>query len=464
MAIDDQHSGVPSELHDPLTGLPNRRLLVERVEHAMLRSRRSGAMVAIIVADLNGLKVVNDTYGHQIGDGLLIAVAQRLTRSLRPADTVARLSGGEFVIVCEDLGDAVHVEVIATRIDAALAATFTVSGVEVELAATVGIAFAGLGEDMPEQLLYDSGLALRQLGHHGGGGGLVDLRQQHLADNRTTLERDLRGALRRGELRVEYQPIVRTEDGRLAAVEALLRWDHPVHGLVPPATLIPLADRSGLIIDIGRWVLGQACADRRRWSLKGPDELGVAVNISARQLMAPDFVAGVEAVLVANQTPPELLTLEITERAFLEDSQRVLTVLLALKRLGVMVALDDFGAGYSSLNYLTRFPLDVVKIYQGAGAELVMEGTGHAVVVKVIELAHLLGIAVVTEGVETSEQRQEAARLGSESAQGYYFSPPMSAGSLDVVTAGCARSVDLRFPVPPGRSTDGWANSENFVA
>jgi EAL domain-containing protein (putative c-di-GMP-specific phosphodiesterase class I) len=246
------------------------------------------------------------------------------------------------------------------------------------------------------------------------------------------LQRDLGDAVQRGELRTEYQPIVRTHDGRIFGAEALLRWDHPTHGLIPPTTLIPLAEQSGVISGIGRWVLEQACPDRNRWATAGLDvAFGLAVNISAHQLMAPDFVAMVADVLTSTGTNPNLLTLEITETAFIRDPKRALVVLNELKALGVLLALDDFGTGYSSLSYLKQVPVDILKIDRTFTADLVHDPASHAIVTKVIELAHMLDLSVVTEGVETAAQCAEAAMLGSEFYQGYYFARPMSAARFD---------------------------------
>ena len=439
-----------SALHDALTGLPNRVLLLERLEHSLARGRRSGKMVAVLFADLDRFKSVNDMHGHLIGDELLIAVAARLTGLLRPGDTLARLSGDEFVILCEDLEEENQVQVIARRVVTALSEPFELTGVEVEISASVGIAYTGPGEHVPEQLLQDADIAMYQAKRKGGHDHqVIDLREQQLAERRTGLQSDLRGALGRGEIRVEYQPIVHTEDGRIIGVEALVRWDHPVRGPIPPLLLVPLAEQCGLIGEIGRWVLGQACADRHRWVREtGHDDIGIAVNVSAHQLMGPDFVTMVTDVLASTGTSPELLTLEITESVFIQDADRALIVLNDLKRLGVLLALDDFGTGYSSLSYLQRFPVDVVKIDQGFIADLARDRTSSAIVSAVIALAHELGMKVVTEGVETAKQHAQVAALGSESCQGFYFARPMSADNVGILTTPTTSRVNPRLPVP----------------
>jgi diguanylate cyclase (GGDEF)-like protein len=420
-------------LHDALTGLPNRILLLERLEHAVLRARRSGKVTAVLFVDLDRFKLVNDLYGHSVGDDLLVAVARRLSTALRSGDTLARISGDEFVILCEDLNEPTEVDVIAQRICAAVAAPFVLSGAEVAVTASVGIAFSGRGDQLSEQLLQDADAAMYQAKRKGGARHqIVDLREQYLYVERTGLEIDLRGAPERGELRTAYQPIVETRDGRVAGVEALLRWVHPYRGLVMPTVLVPLAEQAGLITEIGQWVLEQVCPDRHRWQRRrASDDLTMSVNVSAQQLMSPDFAASVADVLFGTHTNPELVTLEMTESVFVQDSQRALVVLSDLKRLGVKLALDDFGTGYSSLSYLKRFPIDIVKIDQVFVADMESDRASRAIVFAIIELAHRLGMTVVAEGVETAAQYDQLASFGCDCCQGYYFARPMSADDLD---------------------------------
>lgn len=406
-------------LHDALTGLPNRTLLIERLDQAVRRGRRSGNRAAVLFADLDRFKQVNDLYGHAVGDELLVAVAQRLILAVRPGDTLARLSGDEFVILCEDLNESAEVDAIAARVVATMAVPFVLSGVAVNVTASVGIAFSGRGDQLSEQILQDADTAVYQAKRKGGARHqIVDLRELDRAAERTNLEHDLRSALSRGELRTEYQPIIETGDGRITAAEALLRWDHPSHGPVVPTTFIPMAEQSGLITEIGRWVLDQACRDRLRWrKLDRIDDLSMSVNVSAHQLMAPDFTATVETVLAGAGTDPQLVTLEVTESVFVHDTERALIVLTDLKDLGVTVALDDFGTGYSSLTYLKQFPIDIVKIDQGFVADVELDEASHSIVLAIVELAHLLGMKVVAEGVETPEQHQLLGGLGCDYCQ-----------------------------------------------
>ena len=422
-----------NSLHDPLTGLANRTLFVQRLDHAMLRARRSGKLVAVFFADLDQFKAVNDAFGHHVGDELLVAVADRIGGLMRPGDTLARLSGDEFAILCEDLDDASAVEPLAARIGAALAEPFALSESEISVAASVGIAFAGLGEDIPERVLEEADAAMYQVKRRGGGRhAVIDLREHRSVNHRARLNRDLRGALRREELDVHFQPIVATHSSRVVGAEALLRWDHPSYGTVDPEVLIPLAEQSGVINEIGRWLMEEAFIDGLRWQ----DEsllptFGVSVNVSVRQLMATEFVASVAALLRKTEIDPANVTLELTESVLVNDEKRALMVLWALKRLGVNIAVDDFGTGQSSLSRLRQFPVDIVKIDRGFVTDLERDNASRLIVGAVVDLAHGLGMKVVAEGIETVGQRDQVARLGCDFSQGFYFARPQPADSIN---------------------------------
>jgi diguanylate cyclase (GGDEF)-like protein len=430
-------------LHDALTGLPNRTLLLERIDHAIVRSGRSRKVVAVLFVDLDNFKGVNDSFGHHIGDDLLVAVSERLESALRPADTVARISGDEFVILCEELDRDEQVEVVASRVVDALGTAFVISGIEVEISASVGIAFASQTNHNPEQLLHAADTAMYQVKRKGGATyQIIDLLAHQLAQDHMDLRVALGKAEERGELRLEYQPIVDTAHTRIAGAEALIRWDNPGRGTIQPATMIPLAEHSGLIFELGRWVLEQACIDRK---VVDPLDCGLmmSVNVSAHQLISPEFLPMVTDILRDTDTDPRLLILEITEGALVRDTQRARLVLTELKQLGVTLALDDFGTGYSSLAYLKRFPVDTVKIDQSFVADLAHNTASHAIVSKTIEMAHLLDLTVVCEGVETKAQHHVASELGADFCQGFYFARPMSAASLrdrfGIQSAGCSQ-------------------------
>ncbi len=418
-------------LHDALTGLPNRLLMLERLEHAFLRERRSSKTSALFYVDLDRFKAINDTYGHHTGDQLLVSVARRLTEILRPGDTLARLAGDEFAILCEELQSPLQAETILDRIESAVSSPFSLSDVSVSVSASIGIAFSGGGDDGPEQLLHEADVAMYRAKRAGmGRHRLLDARERDAATRLADLEKVLPTAAMRGEMELAYQPIVAAAGGQLTGVEALLRWNHPSLGRISPATLIPLAEQCGEIIDLGRWVLERAWTDRSRWHGDRSGELGVSVNVSAHQLMSASFADSIGDVLNLAPGRPDLLTLEVTESVFVRDGERALAVLNDLKDMGVTLALDDFGTGYSSLGYLRRFPVDSVKIDREFVANLGNDLPSRIIVTAVIQLAHGLGMTVVSEGVETAEQHLELTGLGSDSCQGFYFAWPMPYSSL----------------------------------
>jgi diguanylate cyclase (GGDEF)-like protein len=421
-------------LHDPLTGLPNRALMFERLEHASQRARRSRTTSAVFFLDLDHFKTINDTYGHRVGDELLVAVAERLRAVLRPGDTLARLSGDEFVILCEDLDDASQADAIAVRIDMAMAPPFMLSDSEISVTTSIGIAFTGRDNDDPEQLLQDADLAMYQTKRLNAERPVFDLGDLHRAEHQAGLRRALPGAADRGELHLEYQPIVTSADRRMIGVEALLRWTHPTRGQVAPTVLIPLAERSGLIAEIGEWVLQQALSDRRQWRNPPADDLTMAVNVSAQQFMSAGFTEVVAAALATTSTDPRSLILEVTESIFIRDGERAGIVLADLKRLGVRVALDDFGTGYSSLSFLLDYPVDILKSDRSFVAKLQDDAASRTVMTAVIQLAYGLGMTVVAEGVESGAQHRQLTQLGCHYCQGFYFARPMRVSGVTTLT------------------------------
>ncbi|MGZ4588032.1 MAG: putative bifunctional diguanylate cyclase/phosphodiesterase [Mycobacteriaceae bacterium] len=421
-----------SALHDPLTGLPNRVLLQQRLVQAAERGERECTSVAVLFADLDRFKQVNDTYGHQVGDELLVAVAHRLSDLVRPGDTLARVSGDEFVFLCEGLVDGADIEAFARRIEAAFTAPFVLSGVELSVTASVGMAYTEPGEAVSNQLVVDADIAMYQAKRKGGATHqVIDLGEARRRYDRNTLEQDLHTAFARDELHIAYQPVVRSIDGLIVGVEALLRWTHPDRGPVPALDMVSIAEDDGLITQIGAWVLERSCTDRRRWLHDHPDmPLSLAVNVSVRQLMSPHFSNTVAAVLDTTEMDPAALVLEITEGVFIQDAARATKVMAELKQLGVRLALDDFGTGYSSLSYLRQYPFDILKIDQIFLATMGRDPAAAAIVAAIANLAHALGLSVIAEGVETQEQRKEIIALGCEFAQGFLYSTPIPAREL----------------------------------
>jgi diguanylate cyclase (GGDEF)-like protein len=427
-------------MYDELTGLPNQALMRQRLEHATRRAERSGTYAGVLFIDLDRFKLVNDTHGHEVGDQLLRAVASRLSSIVRPGDTLARMYGDEFVFLCEDLSSADEVEAIAARVVKAFTTPFEVTEgdrLHLMVSASVGLAYAGPGDEASQQMLADADRAMYQAKRQGGASHrLVDLRRGGEARARTKLRRDLHDAFDEDRFDLSYQPIVHTADGRLTAVEALLRWSDPGRGAVPARTMIDIAEQNGLIHELGAWVLRHACEDRERWlrqhQLPGLD---LSVNVSVSELLAPGFVAGVQTILTDTGMDPAALILEMTEGILIHGADRALTVLTDLKSLGVRLALDDFGTGYSGLSYLRYLPVDIVKIDQGFVADIGIEPAGTAIVDAVTNLAHALNLSVTAEGIETPAQRDGVAAVGCDQAQGFLYAPPMPDSELAALLA-----------------------------
>lgn len=447
-----------SALHDALTGLPNRLLLQQRITHAAQRARRSHACAAILFADLDLFKKVNDTYGHQVGDELLIAVAQRLSSLVRPGDTLARVSGDEFVFLCEDLQNPGDAQAVVARIDEAFGSPFVLAETELRVTASVGTAFAGPGQDVFGQLLDDAGRAMYE-SKRKGGGGLQDfqLRPARPTTQRSSLDSELRSALANDRLDLAYQPIVRSSDQLVIGVEALLRWNRPGQGPVPPLLIVAVTEHSGLIGDIGKWVLERGCRDRESWLRDRPGlSMDLAVNVSGRQLMSVDFRAEVQSVLDRTGMDPDGLILEITENIFVADSERAVRALGELRALGIRIALDDFGTGYSSLSSLRRLPIDIVKIDRSFVADIGHALSGRAIVGAATDMVHALGLTVTAEGVEDQTQQIEVTALGCDNAQGFFYARPMPAPAIAArlaeVPADCWRLPAVQGVHSPTRS------------
>jgi len=437
-----------ASLHDALTGRPNRALLLERLEHASQRGKRSNRPMALFFVDLDHFKDVNDTWGHRVGDEVLIAVAERLSATLRPGDTIARVSGDEFVILCEDLDAAAQAEVILARLDAAFATPFRLVHGDLAVTASIGTTVATMGSEAPEQLIHHADLAMYEMKRRAAGARnefrLGAVRASGQSEN---LAGALPGALARGELRLDYQPIVDASGGQLIGVEALLRWQHPNRGLVPPARFIPLAETSGQIIELGEWVLRQAWADGRSWQGRRGGSIAVSVNVSAHQFMAAGFTDMIEAFISGGDADLQLLTLEVTESVFVRDTDRARSVFNTLKDIGVTLALDDFGTVYSSLSQIIGYPVNTIKVDPAFVAGLAPGTTTETVVTAVINLAHELGMNVIAEGVETAEQHSSLIRLGTDACQGFYFARPMPAHRIDALLQGGSPRDRIRLHV-----------------
>jgi diguanylate cyclase (GGDEF)-like protein/PAS domain S-box-containing protein len=421
-------------LHDPLTGLPNRALALDRLEGALARRRRDGRAVAVLLADLDQFKLVNDSLGHAAGDDLLVALAPRLHDAVRPSDTVARLGGDEFLVVCEQLDGAHEAIRVAERVAHAINQPIVLSAGEHFITASTGIAVAESADVLPEDLLRDADAAMYRAKERGRGRyELFDdvLRKRVLLRLRT--ENELRRGLEHGELRVVYQPVVELAGGSVTAVEALVRWQHPQRGLLDPVDFIPVAEDSGLIGVLGDWVLAAACRDGAAWQRRFPraEPLLVCVNASPRQLANAAFPARVADTMSRHGLAPGSLALEITESVLMEEAHAPVTVLASLREYGLRLMLDDFGTGYSSLAYLKRFPLDVLKIDRSFIAGLGRDEEDSAIVAAIVQMARTLGLTVVAEGVERPEQLERLRELDCDRAQGRLIAEPMPAAEVE---------------------------------
>jgi diguanylate cyclase (GGDEF)-like protein/PAS domain S-box-containing protein len=417
-------------LHDPLTGLPNRALLQDRLEHALARAGDATEEVGALFIDLDHFKVINDSLGHDVGDELLVQVADRLSPLLRDSDTLGRLGGDEFVVIAESDAEPAELVRLAHRLGTALRLPFTLRGDELTISASIGIACGDVDADS-RALVRDADAAMYRAKHLGRDRcELFDLSLRERVLRRMSTERRLRAALAAHELELAFQPIVTIDGTEMVAAEALLRLSGP-EGSISPAEFIPIAEETGLIVPIGAWVLAQACRRAADWQRITGRRIDVSVNLSPRQLTHPDLVGHVQAVLAETDLPPDALILEITENVLLGDSEHPLEVLRALRGLGIRLALDDFGTGYSSLAYLTRLPLDILKLDRAFIARLAPGSQEAAVTAAIVQMAAAIGLTVIAEGVETAEQAAVLQGIGIDLAQGYHFARPMAPGALE---------------------------------
>jgi diguanylate cyclase (GGDEF)-like protein/PAS domain S-box-containing protein len=418
--------------HDSLTGLPNRRIFLDRLQHALKRGDRTGEIHAVLFADIDRFKMTNDSLGHQTGDELLVGIADRLRHVTRADDTLARFGGDEFTLLLENIESPEAAEATARRMLDAVSAPMTLAGGRtITASVSIGIALATTG-CTPDDVLHDADVAMYQAKRLGA--GRYERFDAAAMVNRSAdwldLEIGLRRALAEHELIVHYQPVVNTENGRIVGAEALVRWDHPELGILPPAAFIGLAEETGLILWLGRVVLEEACRQAKQWVDEHDLQFSVAVNLSARQFQEPEQVNEIRSVLEASGLHPSQLCLEITEGMAMADIDQTINTLTDLKSLGVRLAIDDFGTGYSSLKYLKILPVDYVKLDQAFVQDIEIDPVDTAIASAVMELARAVGMTVVAEGVETAGQLARLSAIGCPLVQGYYLARPMTPDAL----------------------------------
>jgi diguanylate cyclase (GGDEF)-like protein/PAS domain S-box-containing protein len=435
--------------HDALTGLKNRSLFYENLQHALARARRGADRVALLFLDIDNFKAINDTLGHHSGDQLLREIAARIAGCVRDSDTVARQGGDEFTVMIEDIGDPDEVAHVAQKMLDALAPKFVVAGREIFVTASIGIDVFPTDAGSADDLLKNADAAMYHAKEQGRNNyQFYSAELNAAAHKRLTLESGLRRALERQEFVLHYQPQVTLRGGRLVGIEALLRWQHPEHGLIMPDEFIPLAESSGLIVAIGEWVLRAACAQHKAWQDAGLSIAPVAVNISARQFR-PDFVDTVRRALEDTQLDARHLELEITESLLMRNIEATSAALHRLNELGVGLAVDDFGTGHSSLYYLKRFPVDKLKVERAFVQDIAADPDDAALVRAIVGLGHSLGLRVTAEGVETELQFAHLLGMNCDEAQGYYFSRPLPARECEALL----RAAEISVPsagAPPG--------------
>ena len=418
-------------LHDRLTGLSNRALFMDRLEQTFARLiRRPNSLCAVLFLDFDRFKNINDSLGHLAGDQLLKAISGRLQECLRPGDTVSRFGGDEFAILLENVTELSDATLVAERVQKAVSRPFQLGSQQVFSSASIGIALGHANYERAEDLLRDADMAMYRAKARGKARHEVFDAEMHTrAVALLQLETDLRWAIERGEFHLHYQPIVQLDGGAVVGFEALIRWQHPQRGLVAPSEFIPIAEETGWIVPIGKWVLEEACAQLALWQAEIPSKtpLSMSVNLSGKQFSQPDLIEVIEAIIRESGIAHGTLKLEITESAIMEDAQIVTNRLLQLRQLGVKLGLDDFGTGYSSLSYLHRFPLDTLKIDRSFVARLLEDGENREIVRTIVTLGKNLGMEVVAEGVEEAQQLSDLRGLDCKHGQGFFFAHPLPA-------------------------------------
>lgn len=415
--------------HDALTGLPNRALCQERLQLSLAQARRTGQKVALLFVDLDRFKNINDSLGHHVGDGLLRSIASRLTAAVREGDTVCRLGGDEFVVILNGVGDVAEIgRIVDQRLVSLVRRPHQVDGAELHISCSVGVAvFPDDGNDI-DQLMRHADVAMYQAKNSGRDNLQFFTRElNHKVVRRLQLENDLRHAVERGELLLHYQPRIHAQSGALAGVESLVRWMHPASGLIPPADFIPIAEETGLIIGIGAWIINEACRQHQVWQQQGLGAVPISINLSALQLREPGLCATLAQALLRHAVDPAQIELELTESLLMDNVADTIAVLRDIKALGCAISIDDFGAGYSSLNYLYRFPIDRLKIDRSFIQSMHSAPKNLAVIDAIIGLGHTLGLKVVAEGVEQMADAEQLRAAGCDELQGFHYSRPLPA-------------------------------------
>ena len=430
-------------LYDPLTGLPNRALFSDRLKHAIDRRGRAQA-TAVYFIDVDRFKRINDSLGHAAGDEVLREVAARIQRTLRPEDTVARFGGDEFTVLCESVGGVLEAVGVADRLQREIAQPLRAGGAELRLSASIGIALAEAGEDVDcSRLVEDADAAMYRAKERGGARTeLFDVAMRERAVDALEIEQQLQHGLERGELRLFYQPLVSLSSGEMVGAEALIRWEHPERGLLSPDKFLPVAEESGLIVQVGAWAVGEACRRLRDWDRRngGRSTFSLAVNLSARELTHPDVVSTVLNAVRRSALDPCRLTIEVTESTAMADRDSGFRALRELHTAGVRIAIDDFGTGYSSLDHLREMPADILKIDRSFVAGMSANSPDTALVAAAIAMGRALELEVVAEGIETSEQVADLRELGCPLGQGFLFARPLPPEEIDTLLG-----ADIQF-------------------